>query len=146
MVSDGFHLKKRESWGILETQTKKGAVTDMAEEKGAAAGNENEYSPDLMTLVDEEGKEHSFEVLDAIETDDGRYLAMVAHFENPKDILDDEDELIIMKVLDDDDGEYLESIESEEEFNTVSALFTERLSDDFDFLDPAQDVDGPELS
>ena len=34
-----------------------------------------EYNPDIITLTDDEGKEYSFEVLDAVETDESRYLA-----------------------------------------------------------------------
>ena len=33
--------------------------------------NELEYNPDLVTLADDDGKEYTFEVLDAIETDMG---------------------------------------------------------------------------
>ena len=37
--------------------------------------NKDEYDPDIVTLSDDDGKEYTFEVLDAIETDTGRYLA-----------------------------------------------------------------------
>ena len=30
-----------------------------------------DYDPDIVTVVDEDGKEHQFEILDRIETDDG---------------------------------------------------------------------------
>ncbi len=43
-----------------------------------------DYNPDIITLADDEGKEYSFEVLDAIETDDGRYLALLPTFSDPK--------------------------------------------------------------
>ena len=36
--------------------------------------NKDEYNPDIVTLSDDDGKEYTFEVLDAIETDTGRYL------------------------------------------------------------------------
>ena len=36
-----------------------------------------EYNPDLVSLTDDEGNEYTFEVLDAIESEDGRYLAML---------------------------------------------------------------------
>ena len=34
-----------------------------------------EYDPDIVSVVDEAGKEHMFEELDRIETDKGRYVA-----------------------------------------------------------------------
>ena len=36
-----------------------------------------EYGNDLVSVLDDEGNEHQFEVLDAIETDDGRYVALL---------------------------------------------------------------------
>ena len=32
-----------------------------------------EYNPDIVSVVDENGEEHIFEELDRIETDDARY-------------------------------------------------------------------------
>ena len=61
--------------------------------------NELEYNPDLVTLADDDGKEYTFEVLDAIETDMGRYLALLPTFEDPKEMLDDSGELVIVKVM-----------------------------------------------
>lgn len=33
----------------------------------------DEYGPDLVTVLDDDGNEHTFELMDAIETDDGRF-------------------------------------------------------------------------
>ena len=97
---------------------------------------DNEYNPDIVSVVDEEGKEHVFEDLDRIETDDGRYVALLPMYDDPQEMLDDSGELIILKVEEDDDGEtYLCPIEDEDEFNAVGEAFEERLSDMFDFED-----------
>ena len=97
---------------------------------------ENEYNPDIVSVVDEEGKEHVFEELDRIETDDGRYVALLPMYDDPQEMLDDSGALIILKVEEDDDGEtYLCPIEDEDEFNEVGQAFEERLSDLFDFED-----------
>ena len=37
----------------------------------------DEYGADLVTVMDDEGNEHQFELLDAIETDGGRYVALL---------------------------------------------------------------------
>lgn len=101
--------------------------------------DEMDISSDFMTLVDDEGNEHMFDVLDAIETDDGRYLAMIPRYEDPQQQLESDDELVIMKVFTDEEGEYLEAIEEEAEFNAVSAIFTERLQEDYDILYPEEE-------
>jgi uncharacterized protein YrzB (UPF0473 family) len=92
-----------------------------------------EYTPDIVSVVDEEGKEHVFEELDRIETDSGKYVALLPLPENPNKLTEGDDELIILKV-DEDDGEfYLSPIEDDNEFNEVGQIFEERLAEMFDF-------------
>ena len=92
-----------------------------------------EYMPDIVSVVDEEGKEHIFEELDRIETDDGRYVALLPIYDDAEKIVEADGELIILKV-DEEDGEtYLCPIEDEEEFNEVGQIFEERLAEMFDF-------------
>ena len=45
-----------------------------------------EYTPDIVSIVDEDGKEHIFEELDRIETDSGRYVALLPLPESPDKI------------------------------------------------------------
>lgn len=94
--------------------------------------NEYEYNPDLVTLTDDDGKEYSFEVLDAIETDDGRYLAMLPTYDDPKKMLDDSGELVIVKVVEEDGEEYYTEIEDDDEYETVADAFVDRLEDFFE--------------
>ena len=92
----------------------------------------NEYNPDIITLADDEGKEYSFEVLDAIETDDGRYLALLPTFEDPKKMLEESGELVIVKVGEEDGEEYYYEIEDDDEYETVADAFVDRLEDFFE--------------
>jgi len=94
--------------------------------------NEYEYNPDLVTLTDDDGKEYNFEVLDAIETDDGRYLAMLPTYDDPKKMLDDSGELVIVKVIEEDGEEYYTEIEDDDEYETVADAFVDRLEDFFE--------------
>lgn len=94
--------------------------------------NEYEYNPDLITLTDDDGKEFSFEVLDAIETDEGRYLAMLPTYDDPKKMLDDSGELVIVKVLEEDGEEYYTEIEDDDEYEMVADAFVDRLEDFFE--------------
>ncbi len=94
---------------------------------------ELEYNPDLYTLVDEEGVEQTFELLDVMEVDDDRYFALIPYYENPEDLLDDTAELIVLKSQLDENGEELMiSIDDEEEYQRIGQMFLEKLSAYFD--------------
>jgi uncharacterized protein YrzB (UPF0473 family) len=93
-----------------------------------------EYGPDIVSVVDEDGVEHTFEELDRIETDEGRFIALLPVYAEAEEILDDDGELIILSVVEDEDGEiYLEPIEDDKLFNKIGELFEERLADYFEF-------------
>lgn len=91
------------------------------------------YNPDIVSVVDEDGVEHTFEELDRIETDDARYVALLPVYDEAEEILEDDGELIILKVSEEDGETYLEPIEDEDEFNEIGSIFEERLSEMFDF-------------
>ena len=89
----------------------------------------NEYNPDLITLSDDDGKEYTFEVLDAIETDAARYLALLPTYDDPQKMLDDSGELVIVKVGEDGGEEYFYEIEDDDEYESVADAFINRLED-----------------
>ena len=91
------------------------------------------FGYDIVTLSDDDGKEYSFEILDAIETDTGRYLAMLPYFADPKEQLDDSGDLVIVKVFEDENGEeYFEDIADDDEYETIADLFIDRLQEEYD--------------
>lgn len=95
--------------------------------------NNEEYNPDIVTLSDDDGKEYTFEVLDAIETDTGRYLAMLPVYDDPQKMLEDSGELVIVKVGEEAEGdEYYYEIEDDDEYETIADAFVERLEDYFE--------------
>ena len=95
---------------------------------------EETFGNNIVTVVDEEGVEHTFEELDRIETDDGRYIALLPVYTEAEEILDGDGELIILQVIEDETGEtYLEPIEDEAVFNEIGEIFEERLADYFEF-------------
>ena len=93
---------------------------------------QEEYNPDIVTLSDEEGHEYQFEVLDAVETDEGRYLALLPVYEKPEDMVEDSGELVVLKVFEEDGEEYYEEIENDDEYETVADIFVDRLQDVFE--------------
>lgn len=92
---------------------------------------EKEYNPDIVSVVDEDGKEHIFEELDRIETDEGRYVALLPIYDDAEEVLDDDGDVIILKVFEENSETYLAPIEDEDEFEEVSQYFEDRLSDLF---------------
>ena len=91
-----------------------------------------EYNPDIVSLIDDEGKEYNFEVLDAIETDEARYLALLPVYDDPQAILDDSGELVIVKVGEDNGEEFFYEIEDDDEYETIADAFVDRLQDRFE--------------
>lgn len=88
-----------------------------------------EYNPDLVTVTDDDGNEHIFEELDRIETDTARYVALLPYFENPEEMLEDDGEVIVLKVSEEDGETYLVQIDDDDEYEEISAIFEERLAE-----------------
>ena len=90
-----------------------------------------EATPDLLTLEDEDGKEVTFEVIDATEVNGTRYLAVIPYQEDPESLQEDA-ELILMRIGTDEEGEYMDIVDDDEELLTVGKVFEERLSAMYD--------------
>lgn len=95
----------------------------------------DDMSTDILTLVDEDGVEHEFEIADTLDLDDERYMALIPVFDDEADMLDDSGELVVLKVVAEDGDEFLEAIQDEEEFNKVSKIFMDKLDEMYDFID-----------
>ena len=88
----------------------------------------NEYTPDLFELIDEEGNKKQFELIDVAEIEGEQYFAMLPAVEDD-DFLNGDCELVILKSIEEDGEEILASIDDDDEFETVSRFFMERLQD-----------------
>lgn len=99
--------------------------------------NEFDYEPDLITLCDEEGKEFSFEVIDAADYNSERYLAVVPYKEDSTEELEEDANLIIMRVGEENGEEFLDVVDDDNEIYEVGAMFAQRLSDLYD-IDPEE--------
>ena len=92
----------------------------------------NEYGVDIISLSDEEGNEYNFEILDRLETEEGEYVALLPIYDDAKEMLDDNGELVIMKVGEENEEEYYENIDDDDEYDTVADAFIARLQDLYD--------------
>ena len=88
---------------------------------------EEQDSDSIVTLVDDEGRMSEFEVLDAIDTRDGRFVALL-----PLASLNEktgEGEYIILRVVTEDNQEELAEIDDEELLQAVADVFQERFQE-----------------
>ena len=85
-----------------------------------------EVNQNMLSLLDEEGNEVLFEVLDMIEYKDENYVVLLPEGE--------EVDVVILKVTAiDDTQDQFSPVESEEDVVAIFELFKERCKDDFDF-------------
>ena len=91
-----------------------------------------DYGNDYVTLVDENGVEREFEIVDSLVTENNEYFALIPT-ETAENIDSDDGELLILKVVEEDGAEFLEPIEDDEEYESIAEIFMERLEDLYDF-------------
>ena len=103
----------------------------------------DEYGPDLVTVLDDDGNEYTFELMDAIETDDGRFVALLPVYDDPSEEVNDDGELIILSVDDSTGEELLVQIEDDDLFEEIAGIFEERLSDLFEIEEMEGEADEP---
>ena len=90
-----------------------------------------DYSPDLITLVDDEGVEHNFEILDTLEYEDVLYYALYPVFDDPADSLADSGEYYIMEVVEEDGEQELSEVEDDELADKLAEIFEARFEEIF---------------
>jgi uncharacterized protein YrzB (UPF0473 family) len=119
--------------GIIKTKAAKTA--DRRQPMSEENTLEPEFGSEILTIMDEEGAEHEFELLDTEEIDGVRYVALAPVFDEAEDLLEDSGELVVLRATTEDGEDYLDAIEDEEEFDRISEFFMERLQDRFEFED-----------
>ncbi len=85
-----------------------------------------DFEQEVFTLTDEEGNESDFELIGNMELDGAKYVALI-----PVDST--EDEYVILKVTQDEDGdEVLLTIEDDDEFDAVADAFEDEFMSEID--------------
>lgn len=108
----------------------------MAENKNEEIMNPEENSaPEIYTLTDENGKESDFELLAYATINGNVYYAMIPVDSQLKGADGDvfEEYVILKSVIDENGDESLESIEDDEEFDSVADYFDDRFDEEFDY-------------
>ncbi len=87
----------------------------------------SEFTEENLILIDDEGNEHEFEIIDIMELDGNRYVIMLPVGEE----LVEEEEAVVMKLsLDENGEEVFADIESDEEWDKVEKAYSEMLWED----------------
>lgn len=95
--------------------------------------SDNNMAADLYTLVDEDGVEQQFEMLDSMDVGDDRYYALVPYYDDPTKELEADSELVVLKSEYDESGEEtLVTIEDDDEYEKIGNMFLERLNEIYD--------------
>ena len=84
-----------------------------------------EKKNNVVVLTDEEGNEKEFEHIDTVEDNGNVYLAFI-----PSEFSEEEEaEVVLLKIVEQDGLEALATIDDDEEFDRVSAIFWERIEE-----------------
>jgi uncharacterized protein YrzB (UPF0473 family) len=91
--------------------------------------DENNFDTDLITLVDDEGKEHEFEIIDEIENDEGHFMALVPTDHSAEDVASDETNYYIFEVVEEDGEEQLIEVDDDDKLNRLANIFESRFEE-----------------
>ncbi len=88
----------------------------------------DEYTPTIITLVDEDNNEHAFEIVDSFENNEETYVAVVPYFEDPSKAFEEDPTIIFFRVGEEDEEglETFDVVDDDEEYFTISGIFTKR--------------------
>ena len=103
------------------------------EETEVEDGNEDEMEVEVYTLTDEEGVESDFELLGRHDMDGQSYVAL-APIETEEESDAEEGSFIVLKVVEDEDGEEsFETIDDDDEFDKIADVFEDLLMSEIDY-------------
>ena len=80
----------------------------------------------IIETVDENGNSIKFELFDIIVFEDQEYALLT----NPE--VEDDENIVVMKLLNDGDGYTLETIEDDDEFERIGQMFLDRIIEEFE--------------
>lgn len=95
------------------------------------------YEADPISLLDDEGNEYEFEILDEIDYKGGHYYALMPLFDLPEEGIDSQSTYMIFEAVEDENGEpQLAEVENDELLDEIAEVFEAN----FD-ADDAEDFD-----
>lgn len=92
---------------------------------------DKDYSPDLITLIDEDDVEHCFEILDTTEYEGKEYYALYPVFESPEEELLSSGEYYIMEAATNGDDFELSEVDDDDLIDALSEIFENHFEEKF---------------
>ncbi len=94
-------------------------------------GDNGEERTDILVLVDDEGNEHEFALIDRFQVDlyDYAILVPVLYTDQDDDYVDFQDDAYIFRIEPGEEEESLVEVEDEDEWNRVAETWEERLQE-----------------
>ena len=86
----------------------------------------------VITLQDEDGNDKDFEILDELEYKGCKYYALLPYYDSVEDLDskdEDDTEILLMRGVADGDDEVLETIEDDDLFDKLAAMFDARMDE-----------------
>lgn len=90
---------------------------------------QDDFGTDLLTLVDDDGKEHEFEVLDVIDDDDGCFYALQPACDTPQEKVDAEGAYYIFEAVEDNGEQELAEVEDQALLDKLANRFEKRFEE-----------------
>lgn len=89
----------------------------------------DDFGTDLLTLVDDNGEEHEFEILDVIDEDEGCFYALLPTFDDPQEKVDSEGTYYIFEAIEEDGEQQLAEIEDQDLLDRLARQFESRFEE-----------------
>lgn len=102
---------------------------------------QDDFGADLLTLVDDEGNEHEFEILDVIDGEDGCFYALLPTCSDPQEQVEAEGTYYIFEAVEEDGEQQLAEVEDKALLDRLAKQFESRFEE---FYGDDEEDDGDE--
>ncbi len=90
---------------------------------------QDDFGADLLTLVDDEGNEHEFEILDVIDNEDGCFYALLPTYCDPQDQVEAEGTYYIFEAIEENGEQQLAEVEDKALLDKLAKQFEARFEE-----------------
>ena len=92
--------------------------------------NLDELDSNIIQTKDENGEVQNFELVDVFQVNDKDYAALIKVNADGSQIESEEEELILMRLIEEEESYTFEEIEDDDEFNAVVDAFENEVDDE----------------
>lgn len=104
----------------------------------------DDFGPDLLTLVDDDGGEHEFEVLDIVDGEDGCFYALLPTFSDPQSQVEAEGTYYIFESIEEDGEQQLAEVDDKALLDKMAKQFESRFEELYGDDDDEEDTEDAE--